>query len=156
MSLASPFSKLFTALQARIKSQVPEIIWIDHDLGQLEAFDGERPPVEWPCLLIDFIETPFTQMQGYQDGDVSIQLRLAFNQYQQTHSDVPEYVKEQALQYYEIEHKVHLALQAWTASNTLVNALIRRSAASEKREEDNFRVRRIVYQGSFSDSSVTG
>lgn len=152
----SPFANFFTALQARIASEVPDIKWTDHDLGQLEAFDGDRPPVAWPCLLIDFSETQFTQMQGYQDGDMDIVLRLAFDEYQQTHSDTPQYVKEQALDYYEIEHAIHLALQAWTAGGTLVNAMIRVSAASEKREDDNFRVRRLVYRATFADASVTG
>lgn len=152
----SPFANLYLAIQARIISEVPEIKWIDHDLGQLEAFDGDRPPVQWPCLLIDFSETTFGQMQGYQEGDMNILLRLAFDEYQQTNADTPAYVLEQALEYYEIEQKVYKALQAWNASNTLVNALIRISAASEKRENDNLRVRRLVYQGTFADSSVTG
>lgn len=156
MALTSPFGNLFLAIQARITSQVTEIKWIDHDLGQLEAFDGDRPPVEWPCLLIDFADTQFEQMQGYQDGNMNIVLRLAFNQYDQTYGDAPTLVKESAMEYYEIEHKIYLALQAWKASGLLTNAMIRLTASSEKREGDNFRVRRLVYSATFSDGSVTG
>lgn len=150
----SPFAKLYTKIQARIASNVPETKWTDFNLDQLNAFDGERPPVDWPCTLIDFVETTFQQMQGYQDGDVIVEFTLAWDEYLQTNSDTPEYVKEQALQYLELEHKYHLAFQGWNADGLLSNALIRVSATSEKRENDNLRVRRLVYKGTFSDGSV--
>ncbi len=148
----SKFANLFTAIQTRMAAEVPEVIWTDFDLGQLESFDGERPPVEWPCVLIDFPDTAFTQMQGYQHGDVQVQLRLAFDEYEDTHSATPTPIKESALEYLEIEHKLHQAFQAWYASGLLVNAMIRVSAATEKRENDNFRVRRLVYTCSFADN----
>lgn len=147
----SPFALLFVALCDHIRAQVPEIAWIDHDLGQLEAFDGERPPVQWPCLLIDFADTQFRQMQGYQEGQCQLVLRLGHDQYQQTHAEVPEFVQEQALGYYELEHKLHQALQNWGADGLLINPLSRRSSSSEKREDDNFRVRRMVYACLFTD-----
>jgi hypothetical protein len=153
MSTLSPFSNIFKAVQQRIRSQVPAIQWVDHDLGQLEAFDGERPPVQWPCALLDFSQTDFLEMQGYQDGTFDLVIRLAFDQYEQTHSEMPEYVLDQALTYYELEHQLQAALQAWYGEGLLVNALIRQSAASEKREDDNFRVRRLVYRGTFSDAT---
>lgn len=148
----SPFSKLYIDLIDRIKELVPEIQWIDHDLGQLEAFDGDRPPVVFPCLLIDFSTTQFATHQGFQDGNASVGLRLAFDQYQQTHADMPTQVQEQALEYYEIEHKLHQALQGWDDSGFLVNEMIRKSATSEQRQDDNFRVRRMVYEASFIDA----
>lgn len=151
----SPFANIYIALQDRLQTYVPELQWIDHDLGQLEAYDGGRPPVAWPCLLIDFNETTFEQRQGHQHGEMMIQLRLGYDQYQQTHAEVPEYVQQQALDYYEVEHKVHLALQAQGLS-LLANPLIRVSATTEKRENDNFRVRRLVYKATFVDASVTG
>lgn len=148
----SPFANIYLSLMARIKSQVPEIAWIDFDLGQLEAYDGDRPPVEWPCLLIDFASTEFAQMQGYQEGDTPITLRLAFDEYENTNGDTPVPVLEQAMTYLEIEHKIHQALQAWYADGLLTDALIRLSAGSEKRNDDNLRVRRLVYRGAFSDN----
>lgn len=151
----SPFANIYLALIAQLQTNVPELQWIDHDLGQLEAYDGDRPPVAWPCLLIDFNETSFEQRQRHQDAEMLITLRLAHDQYQQTHAEVPEYVQQQALQYYEVEYKVHQALQAQGLS-LLVNPLIRVSATTEKRENDNFRVRRLVYKATFVDASVTG
>lgn len=150
--MISPFANIYIAVMNRLKELVPEINWIDFDLGQLEAFDGVRPPVEWPCLLIDFNNTEFDPRQGYQDGNVNMLLRLAFDQYQHTDSEMPQPVLEQALTQFEIEHKVHQALQAWAAGGLLVNPLIRLNAASEKRSDDNFRVRRLAYTGTFSDN----
>lgn len=154
--MTSPFAKIFIAIQARITSMVPEIKWIDFNLDQLNAFDGERPPVQFPCLLIDFNSTDFSQMQGYQEGDMIVGLTLAFDEYQQTNADTPEFVKEQALQYFEIEHKIHLALQAWNGGSLLVNSFIRTKASSETSKDDNFRRRPLLYKGTFVDSSVTG
>ena len=152
----SPLANLYLAIMARIKSEVPDIKWIDFDLGQLEAYDGERPPVEWPCLLIDFTNTEYDQMQGYQDGNVNVQLRLAFDEYENTNGDTPTPLLEQALEYLEIEQQVYEALQAWYADNLLSNAMIRKSVISEDRKEDNLRVRRMIYSATFSDNSVTG
>ncbi len=149
--MTSPFANVYIAIMNRIKELVPEINWIDFDLGQLEAFDGDRPPVDWPCLLIDFNNTEFQPMQGYQDGNMNILLRLAFDQYHQTHSGTPDPVMEQALRQFEIEHKLHQALQAWYGDGLLVNPMIRVNAASEKRQDDNFRVRRLTYTATVSD-----
>ena len=44
--------EIFTALCEHIKKNVPEIRWIDFDTGQLNIA-SERPPVDWPCCLID-------------------------------------------------------------------------------------------------------
>ena len=152
----SPFANLFLKIQEKIKAEVPEILWIDFDLGQLEAFDGQRPPVEWPCLLIDFPDTVFRQMQGYQDGDVNIVLRLAFDEYESTNAETPTLILQSALDYLEIEQKIYEALQAWDADGLLTNDMIRQNAQSEKRNDDNFRVRRITFSATFSDNSVTG
>ena len=152
----SPFANLFIAISDQVLAEVPEIKWIDMDLGQLEAFDGDRPPVEWPCLLIDFTNTDFAQMQGYQDGNMDIILRLAFDEYESTSAETPTLVRQSALEYFEIEQKLYEALQRWKAGGLLTNAMKRTNAATEKRENDNFRVRRISFAATFSDGSVTG
>ena len=42
--------ELFVALCDHIGGSVPEIRFIDFDRGQLSA-SGERPPVDWPCIM---------------------------------------------------------------------------------------------------------
>lgn len=147
----SPFANIYTTLMNRIKTEVPDIRWVDFDLGQLEAFDGDRPPVDWPCLLIDFTDTGFEQMQGFQRGNMQIQMRLGFDQYESSNGITPEPILEQALNYLEIEYKLHQAVQAWYGENKLTDAMIRINASSEKRENDNFRVRRLIYNAAFDD-----
>ena len=44
--------QLFIALCDLIESKVPEVRWIDADEGQLNV-SGQRPPVAFPCVLID-------------------------------------------------------------------------------------------------------
>jgi len=42
---------LLTALFARIKT-VTAIKWIDEDFGQIDNYQGDRPPVSFPCALV--------------------------------------------------------------------------------------------------------
>ncbi len=150
--MTSPFATLFLALQSRITEQVPDIRFIDQDWNQL---DFDPPPVSYPCLLIDFSETAFTQMQGSQDGTFILRLKLIYRSFTATSNITPVANRQDALEFYELEHKLYLALQSWTNSSALVNALIRKSAATDKRD-DGLRVRVIDFEGTFNDSSVTG
>ena len=43
--------ELFIALCDQLKNKVPELRWIDSDQGQLNV--SERPPVAFPCCLVE-------------------------------------------------------------------------------------------------------
>lgn len=151
------YSLLFVALQARIQEQVPEIRWVDLDTGQLESYDI-RPAVAWPCVLIDFPASQFTnESQLVQWGDVNIELRLGFPEFSQSSNTAPVAVKEKALKFFELESKLYKALQGWAASDqegeTISQPLIRLQVATEKRE-DAIRVRSMVFTTAFQDASA--
>lgn len=150
--MTSPFANLLLKLQARLTANAPAIRFIDQDWNQLQQ---ANPPVSWPCALIDFSETDFTQMQGYQDGKVNVTIRLATSTFTSTSSIVALDIREDAVEFYETEQALYEALQAWDADGLLVNDLVRISAATEKRE-DGLRVRVIVFECTFCDASVTG
>ena len=148
----SPFAQLLMALQTYVAAQVTEIKHIDQDFGQLEQPD---PPVSFPCLLVDFPDTQWTQLQHYQDGKIIVRLKLGYDTYSNSSQNTPNATIQTALNFYEIEHKLYTKLQTWNASGLLTLPLIRLSSTTEKQEERKLRVRVNDYECTFSDNSVT-
>lgn len=145
----SPFGTLFTAIQDRIKLQVPEIRFIEQDLGQLEF---ERPPVVYPCALIDFTDWTFEDAgENLQFAQGSINIRLAFEAFSTTHNITPDTFKNKALHYYDLEWKLYKSLQGWKPEK--YGYLLRTAAATEPRE-DNLRVRVLQFSCGFEDLSA--
>ena len=150
--MTSLFAQLFLAIQAHIKDQVPEIRYIDQDIGQLEYYET-RPAVSWPCLLIDFPSAQFEDHhQGVQWAAISLNARLGFSPFSSASSLSPDISKEHALQFYELEGKVYKALQGFEAGG-LVQPFTRISVATEKRE-DPFRVREMIFTTATEDHTM--
>ena len=73
----APFANIFLAIQQRIAATVPAITYIDQDLGQLNS--NGRPPVSWPCALIDFENFRFENLgENVQTAEGLVVLRLGF------------------------------------------------------------------------------
>jgi hypothetical protein len=148
--LTSPFANLHNALIDRIKAKVPDIRFIDQDLGQLENYET-RPPVSWPCVLIDVGDDfDYSEMGNHmhQLATGTIMLRLALVKYTDSNNLVPNNVRENSLRYYEVENDLIKALHGWAPTG--FSRLLRRKASTEKREDD-IRVRAIPFAISFTD-----
>ena len=151
--MTSLFSHLFLALQEQIKKQVPEIKWIDLDLGQLDFYD-ERPKVTFPCVLIDFPDAIFKdEHQNVQWGELIIHFKMGFSPFSSANSLAPDITKEKALDFYEIESKVYQALQQFEADGQ-VQPLTRIRATTEKRS-DPYRVRLMIMTTATEDDAAT-
>lgn len=149
----SIFSLLLVAMMKRITDMVPEIRWIDQDFGQLGHYE-ERPPVSFPCVLIDFNQTTYEQeFMQVQMGLLNINIRLAFAPFSNSSAITPEYVQQKALQFYEIEMRLYQALQGWNPDSDICQPLVRISASNERRE-DPLRVRTLVFTTAFEDNSA--
>ena len=147
----SPFANIFLALRARIQSQVTAITYIDQDLNQLKP--AARPPVSWPCALIDFEDFNFDKMgDNVQIANGTVVVKIGFAPYSNTSQATPDPYTEQALGYYDIEWSLHLALQGWSPGDDYGH-LIRTSAITQKRP-DNYRVRELRYSLTFEDYST--
>ena len=112
--MEDPEADLFLAIQARIMDQVPEIKYIDQNMGQYlnEEF---RKSMLFPCLLIDFPIATFSGLQGNnQLGDASITTTLFHDVWNNTNSLTPENIKKEGLKYLGINQKVFMALQGWS------------------------------------------
>jgi hypothetical protein len=153
------FEELLIQMQARLKDQVPEIKYVNQDLGQLEVYTMGSPSVDWPCFLIDFVDTNYNDLlEGEQECELTIHGRLGFNPFSQTSNIQSEDVRRLGLYYYEIENKVHAAFHGWqplkSDGSALCQPLSRRRAATEKREEDAFRVRGMAFTTGFIDDGA--
>lgn len=143
-------AKLFVALQDRITGQLPAIKHVNQDLGQLRV---AKPPVSWPCVLIDFESFSFSDLsENVQCGEGLIVVRLGFAPHSDTSQLSPVAYAKKALQYFEIEWALHIALHGWNP--TPEAGKMTRTMAETLQRTDAYRVREIKYRISFEDYST--
>ena len=123
----SPFAQIFLALCQRINSQVPDIKYIDQDLGQLKA---AKPPLAWPCILIDFDDIHCTDLgQQVQAVTATVVVTLGFAAHSNSSVATPISYVQQALGFYELEWALHKAMHCW-APTPDIGPLTRTSATT--------------------------
>ncbi len=151
--LPAPFSDLYEALIERIKEKVPEIKWIDLDYGQLENYEaGYRPPVNFPCLLLDFDEWTFDDAgDRKQMGMGVVVARLALAPYSHTSASTNKPEREIGKRYIRLEQKLYTCLHGW--DNGQFQSLRRASSRKENRRDD-LRVRALRFSTAFEDISA--
>jgi hypothetical protein len=147
----SPFANLFVTLQSHVQKTVTTILYIDQNLGQLTA--KARPPVAWPCLLIDFEDFRFKELgESVQTGKGNIVLTLGFVPHSNSATGTPGQYIGQALNFYDIEWQLHLVLQGWSPGDDF-GSLSRISATTQPRT-DGYRVRELRYKLAFDGYST--
>ncbi|MDR2292113.1 MAG: hypothetical protein LBE11_01395 [Prevotellaceae bacterium] len=147
--MESFFSKLYLDLQERIKESVAEIEWIEQDFGQ-DTFDEWRPNVAFPAVLIDFPITTYSEIGNVnQSATATVALRLLFAPFSQSYEDAPLEVREDALQFFEIENKLVNALQGWCPAGSYCQPLLRRTAASNSNNRTGLRIRNLQFDTAF-------
>lgn len=149
--MKSPFATLFLQLQEKIGHDITDIKYIDQDLGQLNV--KARPPVSWPCVLIDFENFRFKNLgENVQTGRGTVVLRLGFASHSNTTATTPADYREEALKYYDIEWAIHRSLHGWSPGDEF-GSLSRSSAITQERT-DNYRVRELRYKIAVDDYST--
>lgn len=149
--MESPYTDLFLALQERIKIEVPEVKYIDQNLGQYmnEEF---RKQMLFPCLLIDFPVTNFSALQGNnQLADASVVITMFYDIWNNTSNITPLDVKQAGLKYLTIDQKVYMALQGW--SPDFCTPLNRGQNKSHNSNDIGLIVRETTFSSSFEDYS---
>lgn len=153
ITVTSYFALLLLRLQEYLKEQVPQIKWIDQDFGQLENYEV-RPPVQFPCLLVDLSSTQYDMyLEQVQHATATVNLRLGFAPYSSANSEAPVKYRQEALDYYEIEQQVYKAMQGWDAGE-LCQPFTRTLAVTEGRD-DKLRVRQLTFTTAFEDHSAS-
>lgn len=149
--MESPFARLFLDLQELIKTEVPEIIYIEQDLGQLGS-DEVRKMMMFPGVLIDFPTTPFSNLQGKnQLAAPTIAVTLVLDNYDKTHNISPLNIRLAGLKYLEIEQKLYMAVQGWESD--YCESLVRTNANGHNRNDLGLRVRELTFTTQFEDMS---
>ena len=149
--MESPFSKLYLDLLTRITQEVPGA-FVDENKGQY-GFENFRAMVSFPAVLIDFPNTPFSNLSNnIQLGNASISISILYDVWENTSSITPEDVRENGLEYYEFEHKIHKALQGW--HEDYFTPLDRVNATSQNRNDIGLRIREVFYNSEFEDWSL--
>jgi len=149
--MQSPEALLFLAIQSRILAEVPEIKYIDQNLGQY-MHEEFRKQILSPTVLIDFPVTDFSEMQGNnQFGAVTISVTLFYDIWDNTNSLTPQNIKQAGLQYLEVNQKLFMALQGWNPDNC--EALIRTQSKGHNANETGLRVKETTFTTQFEDRS---
>lgn len=153
VTVQSFFALFLLAIEERMQLKVPSIKWVDQDLGQLEE-DTDRPSVAFPCVLIDFGSTNYSELhEGEQWADNTLQMRIGFNPYSSAAVATPLEQRQKALAYYEIEQQVYQAFQYWDG-NGLCQPMTRTYGGTEKNRADMLRVRTMLFTTTFMDDSA--
>lgn len=130
------------------ENKVPELRWIDSDQGQLNV--SERPPVAFPCCLVEMSYPQCTtHMAGKQRVRVRFQLQVAFNVWGTANASAPQESREKALQQYDTLQNIHKALQWWSFGRK-INPTSRVSVLTENRS-NGLKIFRMIYESEFMD-----
>lgn len=149
--MESFFADLFLDMQERIKTEVPEIEWIEQDFGQ-DQYDKWRPNVAFPAVLIDFPDTQYDELAtGSQLAIATVSVRLFVAPFSQSYEDAPIEVRRDALQFFELEKKVVGCLQKWMPDAGYCQPLIRTRATSSNRNDVGLRIRELTFTTEFED-----
>jgi hypothetical protein len=160
--MESYFASLYLDLQERIKTEVPEIEWIEQDFGQ-DAFDKWRPNVAFPAVLIDFPEALYENLAGIgQTATVTVTLRLLVAPFEQSYDDAPIEVKQMALQFFELEQKLIHAIHGWqprtpspqgemAGGEVYTQPLIRTRITSNNRNDIGLRIRELQFTTAYQE-----
>lgn len=149
--MEAPEIDLFLAIQERIKDQVPEIKYIDQNMGQYlnEEF---RKNMLFPCLLVDFPVTNFSELQGNnQLGDLTVVVTLFHDIWNHTNNLAPLAIKQSGLKYLEINQKVFMALQGW--SPDFCTEFVRTQKKSQNQNDLGLLVKETTFSSSYEDYS---
>lgn len=112
--------QIYNQIVELLKEEVPELRWIDLDMGQLDT--NKRPAVAFPCLLvataINGAKTHYQETDSYgQTCNASITVTLAFDTVGATNSAAPQNVVDNSLSVYNIIDSVQKTLQGLEADN---------------------------------------
>lgn len=144
---------IWIAIQNQLAT-VTALKFIDLDTGQLEYKESDmRPSVLLPCALFDFVDDKLESLSyGAQEGEAILEVRIGVDPYTHATQYFTDTQKANALQFFEIENLVNLALHGWCNSQYF-SPLQRISMHTEKRN-DKLRVRVLRYRFNYLDNSA--
>lgn len=149
--MTSPFAILYNEVLLRLKDKAPLLQYIEQDFQQLENYEM-RPPVKWPCALIEVDNFSFTDAGNElkQMATGILQVRIGQVAYSPSSGYTVQQIRDKALAFYETEQQIYAALHGWNPEG--FSKLLRRAAALEARNDD-LRVRVLRFEVNFEDTT---
>jgi len=137
--------QLFIDISTAIES-VDAMRWVDFDLGQLENPDTQG--VSFPCALISFSAGTFIDISNeLQQGELTINVRLAFTVHERTHSKTTATRRAVGLAHLDTIEALHNQLQGLTGED--YEPLTRTGFTTEPRAD--YRVYALTYTATVND-----
>lgn len=143
---------IYMQLIKQIQDKVPAIRWIDLNTGQLEVpfADNQRPPVSYPCVVIDItIDHTTSITDTLQECDATIVLTIADDRHYRTSSNTTPFP---ALNQYELIADIYSALQGYSDEADQFTPL-NRTRQERLRSNSGLFLYRITFTTSFIDIS---
>lgn len=143
--------KLIEAIQDRLEAKVPELQYIDEDWGQMDEY--ERPPVKYPCALIEVQDADYTDDgELRQRGLVMVTIKLYFMRLSNTSNHAPQTQKNEARKNWGTCKKVNKTLHGQDFIKNGFGTLARKKMSPPIRRDGIYN-RNIVYAICFVDDS---
>lgn len=101
--------EILNVILDKLTTDVPELRWIDVNLGQMET---ENPPVDYPCALVDVTDISYTTAgMRRQVGEARIEIELYFIVRSPSNTAAPEKMRKQAFGHFDTAKKVYKTLE---------------------------------------------
>ena len=125
---------IYNGVAKLIKDNIPGIVWIDQDTGQLEYY-VLRPGLDFPAALIDVSYSDCVNNGSGQEQRcaVEISVRVVFEIWNESNMAAPESVRALALSMYDTLDDIRKNLHAVKMETGEV--LYREAVRPEKRED---------------------
>jgi len=100
--------QLLEAVMAKLEWDVPQLQWIDMNVGQMYADD---PPVHYPCALVDISQIRYANLTAsMQTCEVYVEVTLHFAPLNLNGIGTPSPVSVTSLEQYEVAESLYKAL----------------------------------------------
>lgn len=107
--------EILNIILANLKNEVPELRWIDVNLGQMAT---ENPPVDYPCALVDVTDISYTTAgMRRQIGEARIEIELYFIVRSPANMAAPDDLRKQAFEHFSVVSKAYKALEGVSGEN---------------------------------------
>ncbi len=127
----------------------PELKWVDEDKGQMNF---ERPPVLFPCALVDIQITNAEKMGGkLLRCDALVTVRMGFDFTGNTSTKTPAAAREKSIAFYDVLESVKKLLNGWSGGS--FNPLEFKNQYPEKRP-DGYKVVAMTFATQFLDDTA--
>ncbi|MDR1197389.1 MAG: hypothetical protein LBK94_00015 [Prevotellaceae bacterium] len=139
--------KLILSIQERLKTEVPELLYIDKDWGQLNY---EQPPVKFPCALIDISSAEYAQFSASKAQRAKVTIEIIIVNRNLVPSSAGSVRKADSHRIFEVMEKIHDALQLFYDADKSFTPLVRTSLAKQ-RVDTSAEVYIMYYQTTYTE-----